>query len=109
MVKIMRKKLTKSRDNVVLTGTLAGLAEYLNIDPTIVRIVYVFLALMGFGAPVLLYIGMAILIPADNSDRSKRYGNDNKYYKNNNYRSKGTTSRPRKEAEKVDEEDWSDF
>jgi phage shock protein PspC (stress-responsive transcriptional regulator) len=34
----------KSRTNVVLTGTLAGIAEYFGIDPTIVRVIYVFLS-----------------------------------------------------------------
>ena len=38
----MQKRLQKSRTNVVLTGTLAGIAEYFGIDPTIVRVIYVF-------------------------------------------------------------------
>lgn len=42
----MNKKLTKSANNVVITGTLGGLAEYLRIDPTIVRVIYVFLSLV---------------------------------------------------------------
>ena len=45
----MKKRLTKSKDNVVLTGSLAGIAEYFNIDPTIVRIFYVAISFMGFG------------------------------------------------------------
>lgn len=102
----MRKKLMKSNNNVVLTGTLAGIAEYLNIDPTIVRIIYVFLSLTFIGAPVILYIVMAILIPSNHGERTNTYGHNNKYYRNNN---RQTNSRPRKEAEKVEEEDWSDF
>ncbi|AYW45364.1 PspC domain-containing protein [Tetragenococcus koreensis] len=94
----MKKKLTKSNSNVILTGTLAGIAEYFNIDPTIVRIIYVFISLMGIGAPVFLYIVLALIIPAN---RSKRGG----YYRSNH----GSKQRQRKEAEKVDEDDWSDF
>ncbi len=56
----VKKKLTKSRNNVVLTGTLAGIAEYFTIDPTIVRIIYVFITLTGIGAPVFLYIVMVL-------------------------------------------------
>lgn len=93
----MRKKLTKSRNNVVLTGTLAGIAEYFDIDPTIVRIIYVFISLMGIGAPIFLYIVMALIIPTDHSKRG------NGYYRKNKGRQQ------RKEAEKVDEDDWSDF
>ncbi len=101
----MKKRLTKSKDNVVLTGSLAGIAEYFNIDPTIVRIFYVAISFMGFGSPVLVYILLAIFIPAADT-RSSDHGQNNKYYRNNDYRK---SDRPRKEAEKVDEDDWSDF
>ena len=53
----MNKKLTKSANNVVITGTLGGLAEYLRIDPTIVRVIYVFLSLVTAAFPgITLYI-----------------------------------------------------
>ena len=45
----MNKRLTKSTNNVVITGTLGGLAEYLGIDPTIIRVIYVFLSLVTAG------------------------------------------------------------
>jgi len=94
----MKKKLTKSRNNVVLTGTLAGIAEYFNIDPTIVRIIYVFITLTGIGAPVFLYIVMALIIPGDHAKRGGYY-----------HKNSGSQQKQRKEAEKVDEDDWSDF
>lgn len=40
----MKRKLTKSPNNVVLTGSLAGIADWLGIDPTIIRVVYVLLS-----------------------------------------------------------------
>lgn len=52
----MNKKLTKSANNVVITGTLGGLAEYLRIDPTIVRVIYVFLSLVTAAFMESLYI-----------------------------------------------------
>ena len=103
----MKKRITKSRNNVVITGTLAGISEYFGIDPTIVRILYVFLSFTLIGSPVLLYILLAIIIPKDRTSQ-RTYGNDNPYYRNNSY-GKTNNNRPRKEAEKVEEEDWSDF
>lgn len=66
----MKKMLTKSNNNRVFTGTLAGIAEYFGIDPTIARILYVFASLTFIGAPVILYIVMALLIPSTEDSRS---------------------------------------
>lgn len=106
-VENMKRKLTKSKTNVVLTGTLAGIADYIKVDPTIVRILFVFISLMGMGSPILLYILLAIIIPSPKKAQ-QFYGHDNPYYRGNQAQgNKKTTSR--KEAEKVDEDDWSDF
>ncbi|MCK5807998.1 PspC domain-containing protein [bacterium] len=59
----MDKKLVKSTNSMV-TGTLAGVAEYLNIDPTVARIVFVFLLLItGLMPGVLIYFILWILMP----------------------------------------------
>ena len=52
------KKLYKSSVNRMLCGVCGGIAEYFNIDPTLVRLVWV----MG-GAGILAYIIAAIIIP----------------------------------------------
>ena len=57
----MEKKLTKST-NKMLSGVLAGIAEYLNVDPTLIRLAWVILTAMG-GAGVLAYIVCAIIFP----------------------------------------------
>lgn len=55
------KKLVKSRMDRKICGVCGGLAEYLNIDATVVRLL---MALFGiFGAGVLFYIAAAIIIP----------------------------------------------
>ena len=54
------KKLYKS-NNRMLCGVCAGLAEYLGIDPTIVRVIWAALALTGTG--ILLYIVAALIMP----------------------------------------------
>lgn len=55
-----RKRLTKSRFSKIF-GVAAGLAEYLNIDVTIVRGLFVLLALSGSG--IVLYLILAIIMP----------------------------------------------
>jgi phage shock protein PspC (stress-responsive transcriptional regulator) len=59
------KQLTRSASNRMIAGLCAGLGEYLSIDPTIVRLLFV----LGFfltGPGVLLaYLIMAVIIPQD--------------------------------------------
>lgn len=57
------KKLMRS-SNKMLAGVCAGLAEYWDLDPTLVRVVYAALTVFSAGFPgVLLYIIMALLMP----------------------------------------------
>ena len=56
------KKLYRSRDNKVICGVAGGLAEYLDADPTIVRLI-TFVACLTGGAGVIAYIGAALIIP----------------------------------------------
>jgi len=56
------KRLYKSRNQVVIDGVCGGMAEYLNMDVTIVRLIFV--ALLFFtGSGLLIYIVCAIVIP----------------------------------------------
>ena len=56
------KKLYKSLVNRMLCGVCGGIEEYFDIDPTLVRLVWVIITLMG-GAGILAYIIAAIIIP----------------------------------------------
>jgi phage shock protein C len=58
-----QKRLTRSKDKMV-AGVCAGLANYVNIDPTIMRILFVLIAFAG-GASVLAYIIMWIIMPEE--------------------------------------------
>ena len=58
------KKLYRSSSQKMVAGVCGGIAEYFNIDPTIVRIVCALLC-FGGGSGILLYILAAILIPED--------------------------------------------
>ena len=56
-----KKRLTRSDDKMI-GGVCAGLAEYLDIDPTIVRIVWVLMVVFaGFG--ILLYVILWLIMP----------------------------------------------
>ena len=56
----MEKKLYKS-NNKMIDGVCAGIAEYFNLDPTLVRLAFVVLACSGSG--LLIYIIAAIIMP----------------------------------------------
>lgn len=56
------KKLYRSQTNKKLAGVCGGLAEYLNIDPTIVRLIWV-LATLFVGCGILAYIIALIVMP----------------------------------------------
>ena len=60
----MTKRLYRSRTERMVAGVCGGLAEYFDIDPTIVRLVFVLLALAG-GPGLLIYIVMAIVVPEE--------------------------------------------
>lgn len=59
----MEKKLTKSNDKK-LSGVCAGLAEYFDLDPTLVRVGYAALSVFSAGFPgIILYIILAFVMP----------------------------------------------
>jgi phage shock protein C len=60
------KQLTRSKRNRMIAGTCAGLGEYLGIDPTIVRLLFVLGFFMGLhGGIILIYLIMAIVTPEE--------------------------------------------
>jgi phage shock protein C len=60
------KKLYRSRSNSMISGVCGGVAEYLNLDPTVVRIIFVLLSLFTAGFPGLIfYIAAMLIIPLE--------------------------------------------
>jgi phage shock protein PspC (stress-responsive transcriptional regulator) len=57
----MEKKLYRSRTSKTIAGVCGGLGEYLNMDPTLVRVLWVLLSFWGPG--LIAYIIMACIIP----------------------------------------------
>ena len=62
-----RKRLYKSRNNKMICGVCAGIADYFNIDPSIVRGLWAVLALAA-GTGVLAYIACAIILPEGDTE-----------------------------------------
>lgn len=58
----MTKRLYRSKRDVMICGVCGGIAEYFDIDPTIVRLVAVVLV-FGWGSGLLAYLVGAIIIP----------------------------------------------
>ncbi|MCD8089254.1 MAG: PspC domain-containing protein [Clostridiales bacterium] len=59
------KKLKRSVNNRMISGICGGIGEYAEIDPTIIRILWVIGAFISFGAAVLIYIILIFIIPPD--------------------------------------------
>jgi phage shock protein PspC (stress-responsive transcriptional regulator) len=57
----MEKKLRKSQRDKKLLGVCGGIAEYFNVDSTVIRVIWVILACSGCG--ILAYIIAAIIMP----------------------------------------------
>ncbi|HLG51488.1 MAG TPA: PspC domain-containing protein [Chloroflexota bacterium] len=58
-----RKRLYRSRDNRVIAGVAGGLGAYLEIDPTIVRLLFVIALIIGLAPTIAVYLAGWLLIP----------------------------------------------
>jgi phage shock protein PspC (stress-responsive transcriptional regulator) len=61
------KRLYQIREGAMLSGVCTGLAAYLNVDVTIVRIAFVLLTLLTTGIWILVYLGMMLVVPFANT------------------------------------------
>jgi phage shock protein C len=61
----------RSSSDKKLFGVCGGLAQYFSIDSTIIRILYVVLCLASFGAGIVLYITLALVVPEDHSYKTQ--------------------------------------
>ena len=58
----MDKRLCRSRTDRKLAGVCAGIAEYYGWDPTLVRVAWILLTLLG-GSGILIYLIMWLVMP----------------------------------------------
>ena len=62
----MQKKLYRNSENKMVAGVCSGLADYINIDPTVIRLIWALVGLTGAG--ILAYLVAAIIIPEKPDD-----------------------------------------
>lgn len=65
MAKKKVKKLTRPIKNRVIAGVCAGVANYFNIDPTVVRSIWILLLLPGGLPGIIPYIAFWLVIPSE--------------------------------------------
>lgn len=63
------KKLYRSRKNRIIAGVAGGLGEFLDIDPTVIRVLFVLLTIFG-GSGIVIYIVLWFLMPQNPKDSS---------------------------------------
>ena len=56
-------RLTKSPSNRMVCGVCAGIGEYFDIDPTVIRLLWAILTVCGVGSGLLVYIIAAVVMP----------------------------------------------
>jgi phage shock protein C len=56
------RKLYRSRTQRMVAGVCGGLAEYLNVDATLIRVLFLILAVFG-GSGLVIYLAMWIIVP----------------------------------------------
>jgi phage shock protein PspC (stress-responsive transcriptional regulator) len=66
------KRLMRSQNDRMLGGVCGGLARYLKLDPTLVRIAFVLFSLAG-GSGVLVYLVLLLLMPLDSDLAEEEY------------------------------------
>lgn len=61
MNRLRRKKGTASK----LFGVCAGIGEYFDLDPTLIRIFWAIATIFGLGSPIIVYLICAVVIPKE--------------------------------------------
>ena len=64
-----QKRLTKSNTNKSIWGVAGGLADFFDVDVTLVRLAFVLLTLAG-GPGLILYIALGIVMPSEEAQHS---------------------------------------
>lgn len=64
------KKLYRSRQDRQIAGVCGGLGEYFNVDPTIIRLLFVLFTFLG-GPGLIVYIVLAMVVPEEDSEYQK--------------------------------------
>jgi phage shock protein PspC (stress-responsive transcriptional regulator) len=69
------KKLARSRENRIVAGVCSGLGEYLEIDPTVIRVIWAILTIMSIGVGVLAYLAAWVIMPEEETIEQEQQRN----------------------------------
>ncbi len=95
----MSKKLYKSQNKLIF-GVCGGIADYFNMDPTIIRLLMIILLVVSFGTGLIVYIVAAVIMP----DRHVDDMNDS-----DNLKSAGSSSTCQKENESEGDDEFNSY
>jgi phage shock protein PspC (stress-responsive transcriptional regulator) len=59
------KKLYRSRQYRMIGGVCGGLGVYFEMDPTLLRVLFVLATIFGFGSAILVYLILLIVVPEE--------------------------------------------
>ena len=59
------RQLHRSTSNRMIAGVCAGIGEYINVDPTVVRLMAVLLFFLSGGTMIVAYLVMALIVPEE--------------------------------------------
>lgn len=65
------KRLYRSRKDRVFGGVCGGIAEYLEVDPVVLRLIWAILTLISMGLGILAYVIAWVIIPEEPSSKQK--------------------------------------
>ncbi len=61
------KKLYRSKKNRIIAGVCSGIGEYLEIDPTVIRVIWALFTIVSMGVGILAYLAAWVIIPDEES------------------------------------------
>lgn len=80
----MENRLLRNEHDKVIAGVSSGLAAYMQVDVTIIRLLFVLSTFFLVGTGVLVYLVMWIVVPVNN-DPAARFSKFNDYFKKQNH------------------------
>jgi phage shock protein C len=69
MVLMEEKRITRPRKARIIAGVCSGIGRYFDIDPNIVRVIWIILTFMSIGLGVIAYIAAWLLFPEESEKK----------------------------------------
>lgn len=57
------KKLYRSQNDRIIAGVCGGLGQYFDVDPTLIRLIWILSVVLGIGSGIIIYIIAWVIIP----------------------------------------------